>query len=691
MDERGRDQRATPGPTPGWTASRRASGIVAELEAEGLLEKTEPHRGAGRPLPALRHGGRAAPVAAVVREDGSRWPSRRSRRWRTAASASSPRAGPRPTSTGWRTSATGASRASSGGATASRSGTATTCGELTVAREAPTRPARKCGGATSRQETDVLDTWFSSGLWPFSTLGWPDETRRPRALLPDRRAGDGLDIIFFWVARMMMVGMRFMGDVPVPRPSSSTASCATSRARRCRSRSATSSTRSTSIDAVRRRRAALHARRAGRAGQDAAARRGAAARLPRLRQQDLERVALRRCMNLEAASARPAYDARGALPAAQPLDPVPPAGGGARGGRGAGRVPLRRGGERRSTTSSGARSATGTSRSRSRPRRTGRRRRGDARACWSRCSSRRCACCIPFMPFVTEEIWQALPHEGAVDHDRAVPECRSRASWTSRPKRPWTRVMRLVTAIRTMRATYEVDRKRRIDVTRRRARERRRGVRRASTARSCAHLARPRRPSTWSPRPRRPRRDDRASPWTACELRVPMAGLFDVAAEKARLPRSWARSTTSSTGLRQEAREPAVRRAGEAGGGGPGAREACAELQARGRRSRPRWRARPAGDEPRRAVGHPRRRSRAAGRIVRAALDEDVGARDVTTEATVARRRARAGVFWPSRSWSWRAWTSRSRCSGPLDPQIAWEPRAREGDRFDAGHRRSRP
>ena len=69
------------------------------------------------------------------------------------------------------------------------------------------------------QDPDVLDTWFSSALWPFSTLGWPSRRRSCEELLPDLRAGDGHDILFFWVARMMMMGIHFMGDVPFKRVS----------------------------------------------------------------------------------------------------------------------------------------------------------------------------------------------------------------------------------------------------------------------------------------------------------------------------------------------------------------------------------------------------------------------------------------------------------------------------------------
>jgi valyl-tRNA synthetase len=71
----------------------------------------------------------------------------------------------------------------------------------------------KCGGSL-RQDTDVLDTWFSSGLWPFSTLGWPEETPELKVFYPTSVLVTGFDILFFWVARMAMLGIKFMGDVP---------------------------------------------------------------------------------------------------------------------------------------------------------------------------------------------------------------------------------------------------------------------------------------------------------------------------------------------------------------------------------------------------------------------------------------------------------------------------------------------
>ncbi len=67
---------------------------------------------------------------------------------------------------------------------------------------------------TLKQDEDVLDTWFSSALWPFSTLGWPKQTAELKAFYPTSVLVTGFDIIFFWVARMVMMGMKFMDEVP---------------------------------------------------------------------------------------------------------------------------------------------------------------------------------------------------------------------------------------------------------------------------------------------------------------------------------------------------------------------------------------------------------------------------------------------------------------------------------------------
>jgi valyl-tRNA synthetase len=82
-----------------------------------------------------------------------------------------------------------------------------------VSRERPARCPR-CGGGELLQDPDVLDTWFSSGLWPFSTLGWPEKTRDLDTFYPTSALVTGFDILFFWVARMIMMGLKFMDDVP---------------------------------------------------------------------------------------------------------------------------------------------------------------------------------------------------------------------------------------------------------------------------------------------------------------------------------------------------------------------------------------------------------------------------------------------------------------------------------------------
>ena len=87
------------------------------------------------------------------------------------------------------------------------------CGQITVARETPAVCAH-CGSTEITQDPDVLDTWFSSWLWPFSTLGWPDDTPDLRRYYPTSVMETGYDIIFFWVARMAMAGIHFLGVVP---------------------------------------------------------------------------------------------------------------------------------------------------------------------------------------------------------------------------------------------------------------------------------------------------------------------------------------------------------------------------------------------------------------------------------------------------------------------------------------------
>ena len=86
------------------------------------------------------------------------------------------------------------------------------CEEIIVSRETPVEC--KCGSRELKQDNDVLDTWFSSALWPFSTLGWPDDTDDLKTFYPTSVLITGFDILFFWVARMIMMGLKFMHKEP---------------------------------------------------------------------------------------------------------------------------------------------------------------------------------------------------------------------------------------------------------------------------------------------------------------------------------------------------------------------------------------------------------------------------------------------------------------------------------------------
>jgi valyl-tRNA synthetase len=87
------------------------------------------------------------------------------------------------------------------------------CKQIIVSRQAPQK-CPKCGSSKLTQDPDVLETWFSSALWPFSTMGWPDDTPDFRKYYPTSLLITAYDILFFWVARMIMMGLRFTGQVP---------------------------------------------------------------------------------------------------------------------------------------------------------------------------------------------------------------------------------------------------------------------------------------------------------------------------------------------------------------------------------------------------------------------------------------------------------------------------------------------
>ncbi len=167
-------------------------------------------------VPRSQRGGedhRADDLHPVVREDGTAGQAGpgggAQGRYQDRARDASPRS----TSTGWRISVTGASRASSGGGTASRPGTAPSAEKLPWL-EKTLMAAPTVVRAPIEQDPDVLDTWFSSGLWPFSTLGWPDDTEDLATYYPTSVMETGYDILFFWVARMIMMGLEFTGEAP---------------------------------------------------------------------------------------------------------------------------------------------------------------------------------------------------------------------------------------------------------------------------------------------------------------------------------------------------------------------------------------------------------------------------------------------------------------------------------------------
>jgi valyl-tRNA synthetase len=87
------------------------------------------------------------------------------------------------------------------------------CGEISVAMNMPTK-CPKCGNGGLTQDEDVLDTWFSSALWPFVTMGWPEKTKDLEMFYPTDLMATAFDIIFFWVARMIMMGLKFTGQIP---------------------------------------------------------------------------------------------------------------------------------------------------------------------------------------------------------------------------------------------------------------------------------------------------------------------------------------------------------------------------------------------------------------------------------------------------------------------------------------------
>ena len=194
------------GPFQGLDRFEARPAVVRALREQGrIVAEKSPVRALGRALQPLRHHGRAAPVAAVVRPRrpaGQGRGRRRPRRPRPAAPAGDERQvlrlGGRHARLVHQPPAVVGSP-HPGFLRAERSG------DLR-------RPGRAAARRAGRQDPDVLDTWFSSALWPFSTLGWPDDTADLRTFYPNSVLVTGYDILFFWVARMMMFGLYAMRD-----------------------------------------------------------------------------------------------------------------------------------------------------------------------------------------------------------------------------------------------------------------------------------------------------------------------------------------------------------------------------------------------------------------------------------------------------------------------------------------------
>jgi valyl-tRNA synthetase len=416
------------------------------------------------------------------------------------------------------------------------------CGEVIVAREEP-EACPKCGSPL-RQDKDVLDTWFSSGLFPFSTLGWPDRTADLARYYPNDVMMTGFDIIFFWVARMVMLGMRFGGDVPFR-------TVFINGLVRDEHGEKMSKTRGNDVDpldlidkhgadALRFTLAALAA-----PGTDPSL---GEARLLGYKAfvNKLWNAARFVLMNLEGELA-PSYDAE-ALP-----------------------LPSRWILERLDATAGEVNEAL-----------AGFRFDQAANALYhflwddfcdwyveiskvyladpgSAPVARRVLVDVlgsavrllhPFMPFVTEELWQRLPHEGESVMLAPFPQGSGAAAAAAGPM-AWP--MSLVTAIRTIRAEYGVDPKKRIDVTVAGGGDAAAAVRaEAAWIRQLARLERLEMVAEPPPAAAGTIRQ----PVGAFEVHVPLAGLFDVTAERARLSRELEKVQAESEGLAKRLGNP---------------------------------------------------------------------------------------------------------------------------------------
>ena len=385
------------------------------------------------------------------------------------------------------------------------------------------------------RDEDVLDTWFSSALWPFSTLGWPDETPELKRYYPTNVLVTGFDIIFFWVARMMMMGLHFMKEVPFHDVYIHALVRDERGAKMSKSKGNVIDPLDLiddyGADALRFTLAAMAAQ-----GRDiklsTAARRG----LPQLRDQALERGALCRDERLRArAGLRSAARRRKRSTAGSRTRPPRRRARSPRRSRPTGSTRRRA----RPTASSGTSSATGISSSPSRCCRARTARPRPRRAPWSPgCATRSCKLLHPFMPFITEELWQVTAEGGpARDSLLALAAWPQHEGLDNRGGRGRDRLgdrPRHRDPLGARRDEHHRRRSRSCWSARRRRRRRGQGAGPRSSsglARLSEHLVRP-----------PPRRRARCSCVVRGEVAaLPLKGVIDFAAEQARLEKEMAK------------------------------------------------------------------------------------------------------------------------------------------------------
>ncbi len=423
--------------------------------------------------------------------------------------------------------------------------TCASCREMTVARQDPTACAT-CGGKDLTQETDVLDTWFSSALFPFSTLGWPEKTPELARYYPNVTMMTGFDIIFFWVARMIMMGLRFGGDVPFR-------TVFINGLVRDEQGEKMSKIKGNSVDPLDL--AEKHGVDALRFTLSALAAPGTDPALSLARLEGYQKFVNKLwnasrflLINLEGEVAETYDYARLPLPSRWILSRLQEVTRETEEGLAAYRFDQVANGlyhfvwdelcdwyiEIVKPYLADPAEA---------PR---------ARRVLTEVLDATLRLLHPLMPFVTEEIWQKLPHEGESIMLAPFPKC-DEAKIDPAGLAEMQRLMELVTQIRTIRATYEVEPKRRIDVTVVASgaadRDFVEGYRGLIT--TLARLG------TLTIVPEAAEQAHTIKhPVGALELRIPMAGLFDVAAEKTRLTKERLKIDQELEGLRKKLDNP---------------------------------------------------------------------------------------------------------------------------------------